>query len=288
MTGPSEPSMRSLDRLADRIRQHRQADKRPVLVVEGPSDKRVLDEILPSSFPTFPAGNRSAALSTAKQLKNWGFDSFYCVVDRDFDSEVAVVEAAGIPVHPYENADLEAMLAQTDGLRRLVEELGSNDKLRRIGGLPALRQILQEIVVPLGRLRAANSQRSWGLPFDDVDLASKIGHKDLSFNLQGYCAALSQRRGGRPSATTLIRIAQGLDRSTSEATCPRGSAPYYRGKDLMVALGVGLRSLAGTSDKALTDGEHLARILRAIAAPHLARTAWLLELHSLLTRPSTP
>ncbi|MEU4472925.1 DUF4435 domain-containing protein [Micromonospora sp. NPDC023888] len=281
----SVASLKDLDRPADRIRQHRQADKRPVIVVEGPSDQRVLDEAMPNAYPIFPAGNRSVALSTAKQLNEWGMRAFCCVVDRDFDSEVALVEAAGVPVHAYENADLEAMLSKTDGLRRLVEELGSSEKLQKIGGLSALRKILEEIVVPLSRLRSANSQQSWGLPFDDVDLASKISFRDLAFNLQGYCAALSQKRGGRPAARTLIQVAQGSDKAIRQLSCPRGSTPYYRGKDLMAALGVSLRSIAGTSDKALTEGEHLTRVLRAVSAPYVVRTPWLSELHALLNKP---
>lgn len=66
-------SMRDLDCIADRIRLNRQRDKRPVVILEGPSDKRVLQRSFHDQHVSyFVAGTRNVALDAATQLADWG------------------------------------------------------------------------------------------------------------------------------------------------------------------------------------------------------------------------
>ncbi|GAA1797166.1 DUF4435 domain-containing protein [Planosporangium flavigriseum] len=274
MSAPEMKSIREYDRPADRIRQHRQADFRPLLVVEGPSDARLMVAAFEGKYVPFPVGNRGIALETARQLHAWRTKQFMCVVDRDFDDEVARAEAEGIPIHAYENADLEAMLCATDALRRIIAEFGSQEKIASFGGMRAVLQSLYKIVVPVARLRAANQQKQWGLAFDKVDLAEKIDAKTLELRVRSYCAALSATVGNNPGQSALVSVAEGPDKSVRLPVCPRGASPYYRGRDLLAALGVALRRQIGSCAKAATETEHLAAILRVASCPLIIKSTW--------------
>lgn len=267
-------SIRDYDRVADRIRQHRQADTRPVVVVEGPTDARFLRAGFDDKYVVFPCGTRSTALDATAQLVAWGIEGAACVVDRDFDSVVTEREAEGLPVFAYENADLEAMISQTDAFHLMVLEIGSEKKIKDAGGPRALVRTVQEIVVSVARLRAANCRNGWGLAFDQVDLSSKVSLRSLSFNLSGYCAALRQATQDSPPLGTLISVADGTTPIRPEPSCPRRSSPYYRGRDFLAAAGVGLRHQFGSCQKAATDPEHLAGVLRAIASKSVRDSEW--------------
>src|SRR5213592_1693461 len=143
-------SLRRGDRLADRIRLHRQVDKRPVLVIEGPSDRMLINRLMPSAVALFEAGTRDAVIEVAGGVS--GLDRVGCVLDRDFDDAVAAAEARGLPVFPYDDADLEAMLWWSPALDDVVAEMGSQTKVRRFGGMQAVRDRCVIIISPLERL----------------------------------------------------------------------------------------------------------------------------------------
>jgi hypothetical protein len=267
-------SIRAYDRVADRIRQHRQADNRPVIVVEGPGDSRFLRAGFDDEYVIFPAGTRSSALVVTEQLLAWRVPDAACVVDRDFDEEVSNRESAGFPVFAYENADLEAMVSKTDAFDLMIFELGSEQKLKDGGGSAAIAKLIYLVVIPVARLRAANAANNWGLAFNEVNVADKVSLKTLEFNLQGYCAALRGESVNPPPLSELIAVAEGSTPLAHEPSCPRRSSPYYRGRDFLAVAGVALRRRAGSCQKAATDAEHLAGVIRAIACKTVKNSSW--------------
>ncbi|MEV7231209.1 hypothetical protein AB0M79_29950 [Polymorphospora sp. NPDC051019] len=281
-------SIKNFDRVADRIRQHRQADTRPIIVVEGPSDYRFLRAGFDEEYALFPANTRSIALEVTEQLTEWRLTNVACVVDRDFDGEVKDKEAVGVPVFAYENADLEAMLSHMDAFSVMISEIGSEKKIKGLGGPARLAELVSATAIPVARLRAANCQNGWGLAFDEVDLASKIALNDLTFNLRGYCTALRQKSPDSPPLATLIAVAEGLDPTVIESSCPRHSSPYYRGRDFLAVLGVALRQQAGSCQKAATDPEHLAGILRATGCKAIKGSSWGKDLQRFMGDTSAP
>jgi hypothetical protein len=217
----------------------------------------------------FPAGGRTVALAEAQKLLTWAFPKFACVVDIDFDDAVGTAGLGG-RVYPYENADLEAMLVSLGALDSLLGHLGSKPKLSKCGGVAALRDRLLEIAAPIGRLRKANSRHSWGIAFDEVDLADKIDKKTLSLNLAGYCRALSGTVYGSPSVETLL----------SEANGP--ALEIFRGRDVIVAAGVALRKIAGTHALAAVAEPILSANLRHGGSRYIAESRWMDGLKALL------
>ncbi|MEU5314567.1 hypothetical protein [Streptomyces sp. NPDC021562] len=278
-------SMRELDCVADRIRLNRQKDKRPVVILEGPSDKRILQRSFQDQHVSyFVAGTRNVALDTAAQLADWGEGYFTCVVDRDFDDVVAEAVSKNSSVHPYENADLEAMLAVSKTGIDLISELGSLDKIERCGGEAAIVSRLLELVTPVTRLRRASFENDWRLAFDAVDLAAKIDKKEMKLKLQSYCISLHGASRRSPGPAILEKYAVGALPLRQEPSCPRGSTPYFRGRDFLAVLSVALCAFCGSKRAQTVLPDSLEEALRLAGAYELRTTAWGAELLSLLQR----
>ncbi|MGW5396524.1 hypothetical protein [Streptomyces sp. NPDC003952] len=268
MTGSS---LREFDRLADRIRLHRQADARPILIVEGPSDERILKRSFGDALAYFPAGARGIALSESATLHGWGQKRFLCIVDRDFDDQVEDLEKSGIPIHAYENADLESMLAMSHTAADLLSEFGSIAKIDARGGIEEIARRLCEAVEPLVILRRANVENNWGLAFDSVDLRSKIDKTNLTLKLQSYCAAINATSDEAPGQRILIEFATKQRPLLKTPSCPRGSTPYFRGRDFLAFVSVSLASYCGTRR---VDPEILESALRLAGSGHLRQSGW--------------
>ncbi|MBP5938728.1 DUF4435 domain-containing protein [Streptomyces acidiscabies] len=230
-------SMRELDCVADRIRLNRQNDKRPVVILEGPSDRRILERAFrDQAVSYFVTGTRNVALEAAAQLADWKQEYFTCIVDRDFDDVVKGEMSKNASIHPYENADLEAMLLVSKTGIDLISELGSSGKIEKHGGEAVVVSKLLEIVAPVTRLRRASFENDWRLAFDEVDLAAKIEKKDMKFKLQSYCLSLHRESPKSPGPATLENYAVGAIQPRQEPSCPRGSSPYFRGRDFLAVL----------------------------------------------------
>ena len=276
-------SIREMDCLADRIRLNRQADRRQVIIVEGPSDKRLLERAFPDQdFAYFPAGTRNVALDASKHLAEWNKDYFVCVVDRDFDDAVAEASAACPTIHAYENADVEAMLSVSRAGVDLLLEMGSVGKIDARGGACAVISHLYEILEPISRLRRANVENNWRLAFDAVDLASKIEKRSMTFRLQPYCMALDRESPNSPGAAVIESYATGKSALDSEPSCPRGSSPYFRGRDFLAILGAALCGFCGTKRAQSVLVESLAETLRLAGAYEIRDSQWGRELLTLL------
>lgn len=259
------------DRIADRVRLHRQSTPRPIALVEGPSDRRVVSGLMPSfGFDTFPAGNREMALDAAEELEELDVTNVVTVVDRDFDERVASLEARGLALIPYDNADLESMLWSTPALERLLAEIGSESKLSRVGGATGLREAIGHELAPLQRLRRANAIESLGLNFDAVSIARRINLRDLTLDVRSLCDAVASTRE-EVDKGRIYEIAH----EGEEPACPTTGAPLVRGRDALAALGVALRRVAGSCRAQSVTVEILENSLRLSAtAADISNTTW--------------
>jgi hypothetical protein len=264
-------SLRDFDRIADRIRQHRQVDKRPVAIGEGPSDRRFVDRVLPrGSVSFFEAGTRSEVLNTAQEVAAMGVDRVAGVVDRDFDDVVAELEQGGSPVVTYDDADLEAMLWWSRALDDVLEEIGSETKLRSFGGPAAVRSVVAEIARPIQRLRRANALHGWGLPFDSLDLRQRMKVSSLEMSIQSLCDALWDPDAGIERAE-LYAAAEGFE----ECQCPATGRALIRGRDALAVTGVLLRRAIGSLSHQQAHPDRLSEALRLRATEAtVGGTAW--------------
>ncbi|WP_405819378.1 DUF4435 domain-containing protein [Streptomyces sp. NBC_01390] len=270
-------SLRNLDNLADRVRLHHQGDPRNVVIVEGVSDERTLQRSFPDgNIVYFPAGSRPVALEAAQKLTLWRQGYFICVVDRDFDDEVANLSRSNskMPLHPYDNADLEGMLTVAGAASDLVSELGSSEKIANLGGVQKVVQKTLSLIDPISRLRRANYENGWGLAFDKVEIYSKIDRKIFTLKMQPYCAALDSTSDQSPGQAVLLEYANGTRNLKAAPKCPRGTSPYFRGRDFLGALSAALCGYCGSKRPQSVDTEHLASVLRLAGSDHLRRGSW--------------
>ncbi|WP_128790662.1 MULTISPECIES: hypothetical protein [Streptomyces] len=254
-----------------------------MVITEGPTDVRVLSRAFPDqNLAYFPASTRSLALEAAKQLGQWRLGDFACVVDRDFDHEVEAAEREESSIHAYENADMEAMLAVSKAGIDLLLELGSADKIERLGGAQSVIDRLSKIIEPITRLRRANIENAWGLAFDQVDLGNKIDRKLMTLKLRPYCAALVEKTDDAPNVSVLVDYASGARVLDREPQCPKGSKPYFRGRDFLAILSVALCGFCGSKRSQSVTAENLEGPLRLAGAYEIRISPWGEELLEIL------
>lgn len=272
MSSTVEPSVRDLDDVATRIRQHHQSDKRPVLLVEGPTDKMVLQRQLDTA-PIFPAGNKNEVIKVFKQLTADHLIPAVGVVDADFDSTDQLCASCG-RVILYDERDLESMLIRLGVLATLVNHMGSEQKLKELGGAERLIELLRDRLKPVTALRYVNSQERWGLAFDKVPLESKIDRKTLELKVTAYCDSLLGTIDSEVPRDHLITAA-----TKKDPLDERGP----RGRDLLEIVAVALRGKAGTQKTAVRELQNLLESsLHAAADKKLSETSWINELKNLL------
>lgn len=251
-------SLQSFDSLTDRVRMHRTADKRPVVIVEGVSDHRLVDRISANSWSVFVAGTRSSVILAVEDLCNSKERKVAGIIDRDFDDVFQDVQSR-IPVFAWNGADLEAHLLDTRAFSDLVNEYASPVKLEREGGIEKARDAVVKIAVEVGFLRRLNHEMGWGLAFDNVDLAKKLTKEEWGLRLDSFCDALASVSPSSPPSKDIVTRYKSLG-------IREGRQPLYRGKDALSVLGFALKKKIGSCPQAVCDVDNLSRALR-LAVP---------------------
>jgi hypothetical protein len=272
-------AIRSADSPLDRIRQHRQAEKAPILLVEGSPDYRVARRVLSKPVAIFPLGPRAVVLETLTAVLDAGLGPAVALVDRDFDPVVQQARTAHLPVVAYDGADLESALWHTPVLDRSLEELASEPKLAALGGVEAVRSMVDELVRPVQLLRRYNADLGLGLDFDAIDLRQRIASRDLAMSLLGLCDSLRRDRVD-------IRRSQLLDAATTgtPGLCPTTGLELFRGKDRLAALGVALRRKVGSLGHQEAHVDNVARVFYAsVSRSDVGKAEWLIEVERLIS-----
>ncbi|KQR22475.1 hypothetical protein ASF79_09585 [Agreia sp. Leaf335] len=258
----SQETLRELDRVEDRIRQHLQVVKEPILLVEGPDDQQILELHLPN-VSIFAADGKVNALRATDSLESWKMQ-FMTVIDRDFDS----TEELSAHVYPYDRRDLESMLIGLGVLALVLQHQGSSEKLSNLGGPDALVERLEGLAVPAASLRHRNAQEEYGLIFDEVDLGSKVVLASLEFQTRSYCAALLSKS----------RVSIAIDRMLEIAAEDLPDLHGPRGKDVVALAGASLRRIAGSLPSAAATESVLTGQLHSSAGLALSKSDWLTKL----------
>lgn len=262
MVRPPIKSLRAYDSVSDRIRQHRQADSRGILVVEGPSDKRLIDRSSNRRWAIFPAGTRDEVPLTVQRASDLGVGRIAGIIDRDFDNFVE--RWSEVAIYTYEEADLEAFLVRGPWFASLIEELGSEAKIASGGGVETLRSLAIGLAGVVGLVRRANAEQGWGIDFERLDFARKIDARTLRLAIDRLCAAVQGQLADAQHRREIGRIIADVDPQLDRG---QGS---FRGRDALDVVKIALQRVYGS--RSGVDTETLAGSLR------LAVGAELLEL----------
>lgn len=246
-------SIREFDSLPDRIRHSRQSDQRAVVVVEGPSDQRLLDRVTEKQWALYPAGTRDKVIAVVERTIELGVSRLAGLIDRDFDNAARASTSRGLPVVSFDEADLEAALINEDWFDGLVLELSSPIKLAINGGVESLRESAIKMATLVGLVRRENALHSWGINFDDVEIHQRIDARTLTLKVQGFSSVACRCSGGSVSESEIRRVL------ATEITYPP-PAGSFRGKDALALVQVALKRIYG--EKRIENADILPAMLR--------------------------
>lgn len=255
-------SLRSFDRIEDRIRQHRQVENRPVILLEGPDDQLVLRDYVSEDL-LFPADGKTNALRAVDALRAWGVSGIRAIVDADFDDDEEDTQVIN-----YEFRDLEGMLISFGALTIVLDHQGSREKLAARGGAEVVSRMIRDLTQPIARLRHENRRQGWGLRFDEVDLTSKVDRKTLLLDEKRYAAALVQ---ASETDVTEIEVREVMSEGDVDDRGPRG-------RDMAALAGVALRHFVGSLEKAACEESVVSNQVRFAGSRALEQSAWLARL----------
>jgi hypothetical protein len=272
-----EPTRLSqFDSPLDRLRSHREADPRPVILTEGRPDLLVIGKLRQNSV--FPLGSKSTVLRVTEEAIAEGLGPLVALVDLDFDDAVIKAMSNGLPVVTYANADVESMLWETDVLKECLDLTADSQKVDDLGGVDGVRQSVDDLIRPIQRLRVLNVRRSLGLNFDGAPLRRRIKISDMSLNLSAYCDAI---RSEHSKGTKAELLHNAIDDELP--ACAFTGNELMRGKDRIEALGIALRRKIGRLSQEESSVENLARLFYATARSDLiGKASWLDALDSAL------
>lgn len=252
MSSKAPSSLAPFDSVGDRIRQHRQADKRSVLVVEGGSDQRLIDRLTGERWVIFPAGSRGRVAPAVFRAQELGVKRIAGLIDRDFDNYFENLNAES--VFSWAEADLEAVLIRGPWFENLLQEMGSDDKIDAAGGAATLRPIAIGIAGVVGKTRRANAQYGWGIDFKTFEWIKKVDAASLTMALAKFGAAIEALVDGKDEKAQLRELLRSAD-STND-----GGIGSFRGKDALEVMKLALKRKYGNTSS--TDAHILAAALR--------------------------
>lgn len=217
---------------AQAIIQRRRAlpPERPLVVVEGATDRRALLPHFAENVQVIPAGGRPNAIAAFHRAKLDGMMGVLVIIDCDGDTPLELKGHHGLVIST--NRDLEAdLLLELDAMRRfacevLADSADDGQAAKALAG--ALLRSVQEVAVAIERVRSA--ARRLG-----------IGTRMLD-------AKLGRRRKIRPTdlAGSLVWVSESQMLKLEEVTAEYGALAGWSAAE-MQAVAVGAQADAGAS-----------------------------------------
>ncbi|WP_071620974.1 DUF4435 domain-containing protein [Nocardiopsis dassonvillei] len=255
MTSKS-PSLRSHDRVAQRIRSHSGATNKPFLVVEGKADRNLIIDASNKAWEVFIAGTRNKVYDVVVEAKSVGVKVIAGLIDRDFDDYYDSISVTGVPIFTYPEADLESVLINGDPFDRLIREYASEEKLEKAGGVEEVRESCKSTARMLGVFRRYNFQYGWGVNFENINFSRKIDKSDLVVpleHLENLVRGGLECRDHHGQLDSVILQFQDLHQSS-----------LFRGKDALEVVKVALQKKIASHN--IQDASFLASALRLSAS----------------------
>lgn len=259
------------DDICGRIRQQFEIGPTSVLLVEGVDDQRVLESHF-DGVQFFPCSGRENAIDVLRNVEPAGENQILAVVDHDFvDPEVPVSKRDR--VFYYEGRDLEGMLIEFGVLANMLKFVGSEEKIRRLGGAEKFINRLKEEVSPLGRIRYANHINNWGINFGANSIADRLKQASPVIDWEKHCRRLVDNSSGcTASKKDLV--------DSLNSPLPDDFGPS--GKDVLRLLSIYITKKAGSRTSQAGSFDVLLAHLHSSAAHWISKSDWKAEIQGAL------
>ncbi len=241
------------NRWADQIRLRRDAFAGVFLVVEGYTDKLVYGNFVnPKTCEFVISDGKEQALNTIKILDNDKFTGVLAVVDADFDRlENNLPESPNILL--TDDHDLEMMMIKTDALDKLINERGSEEKIKNKN----IREILLKLGQEIGYLRWVSLKNNLSLRFEGLDFGKFIKKDTLEIDYSDLMKTIKDHSQKQSLVDQEIQenieILRNNKHNPSQVCC---------GHDIMQILSLALCKAWGTCKPTDVKAENLERDLR--------------------------
>ena len=245
--------------LANEIRQLRsselaKSDKiRAFILVEGDTDKRVYQRFINEETCHLKiALNKDNAIATITILDSSQFTGVLAIVDADFDRlENNLPNSPNILL--TDDHDLEMMMLKTPALEKIINERGSEEKIKENN----IREILLELGQEIGYLRWISQKNNLSLRFEGLDFGKfikkdtlEIDYSDLIKTIKNHSQKQSLVDQEIQENIKMLRIDK---HNPSQVCC---------GHDIMQILSLALCKAWGTCRPTDVKVENLERDLR--------------------------
>lgn len=174
------------DREANAIRLERATFEGVFLLVEGELDRKFYARFINKAtckikpVPGKPS-SKTRVITIVEILENSNFQGILGIVDADFDHVtnlmLQVANLIQTDLH-----DLETMLVHSPALEKVVNELGSEEKINNFQEYESLRAALLNSGLPLGYLRWISIDQGLNLSFETISFSKFIDEKKLTLD----------------------------------------------------------------------------------------------------------
>ncbi|WP_426747376.1 DUF4435 domain-containing protein [Myxococcus faecalis] len=230
-----------------------QTTRVPILVVEGGSDRRILEHCFGSRVQFYPAGGKDYVcegiyiLHDQRGERDW----FVGVVDADFDRILNRIRN-----HPAiivsDMHDIECEYVRSPALTKLIREFASTEKLHRTLSVTAdseleeistaVRSELLTSASAMGAARLVSARDNLALDFKEIKHEGYLIPKSLKADQARLIDLICMKN--KLEASAKERFASAVQEALRE-----GHDPWQlcQGHDLVELLSLGLRRMWGTS-----------------------------------------
>lgn len=184
--------------LATEIEQIRKAQvtKRPILLMEGDSDRRTIRNILHTYVDIVPGNGKPTTLDALNHLNLPAIeDWFTAIIDADFDRILGTQYSSLVLITDSHDMDCEHI--RSPALNKVVQELCSDQKCIKVFGLSinerldelsaSIRSTLLSLAMPIGLLRLVSLTRDLGLKFKELDHGKILQSDKIAVDLTLLC-----------------------------------------------------------------------------------------------------
>lgn len=240
--------------VANTVRLTRDSHKGAFLLVEEDTDARLYKRFVNiEACRVIVAHNKENAIGALLELeKQGGIEGVLAIVDADFDILEGTAVSQGLL---YTDAhDLESMIMQSPALEKVLDEFGSEEKIRTFLGQyqKDIRTVLLDAGVVIGYLRLLSLQASLNFNFNNLNFDGFIDRVSLIID-QGQLIRVVRSRSHSPDASKLLGAVR-TDEDVRVLLNDLMGSSYdswhmCNGHDLSYILLIGLRRALGNSQK---------------------------------------
>ncbi len=189
-----------------------QPSPRPVVLVEGDKDRRVLRTTLRSLADVVPGAGKAVTLDTLnyiniEECKAW----LLVVVDADFDRILGLHHPELVLLTDSHDMDVEHI--RSPSLNKVVQEICSSQKCKKLFTVSpgedldkvsdAIRAVLISLAQPIGLLRLISAQQDLGLAFKKIDHSKIVKKASLSIDVTALINVILAA-GAKPGVTSAV------------------------------------------------------------------------------------